>query len=643
VTFTPSASASDTIVPNDQGIGGAWSPASVVVSGAGAVTSQYTPPRGATGPITLTGTSSQEALFTAATVTAYAVLVDALVVKSGKWFRLSTNSSGTQSNSNWHQASITALNATPTFEVNGNVVQVGPATYDATCNFVAYLAQCGGVQSLAMVNAGLASYTHPTFTPSGGGGSGLVLANSGVGTVATGILSYTPGGTPTGYTQSFAIQIPTIAGQSPTRVATAWVTVVAGAVTSVVPLTGGPLSYGAGFNGTTATGIALPGSGALAYADNADGTYAWINSPVPGSGLTVTATIGTYVIPPLVTTPGTGYTSPPTIAITDPGGSGTGATCVPVMTGPLSTDTITYSAPAGWVTTSIDGIPGFHTPAATNVPVTNSVGVLEGPVGHTQGFTAAPTLQAGFNIGSNPINVYGTNYFTGKNKLKGAAAWQPGFGCTGHAMVLDANHYMASWPANSWVSSQFYGQVAPGGSATAVVPAGHWSIPYDDDWYGGALNGATVPAFVSLSNVGSFGTSLAIVAGPSTALPVAGAVTISGGAITGIALGTPGTGLQAVLVTITGTGTNAAAVGTVSGGAVTGYTVMCGGSGWSGTPTVTVTPVAMSAGVVTLVYNVAFTPNVGQSLLLTLEMVSGADGLVHAHNPWVICPNNTVD
>ena len=66
-----------------------------------------------------------------------------------------------------------------------------------------------------------------------------------------------------------------------------------------------------------------------------------------------------------------GYTSAPTIAITD-GGSGTGGVAAPIMTGPISTDAVTYSAAQGWLTTS-----GGTIPAATNAPLFNFNGQLE--------------------------------------------------------------------------------------------------------------------------------------------------------------------------------------------------------------------------------------------------------------------------
>ena len=218
--------------------------------------------------------------------------------------------------------------------------------------FAHYLAQCGGVQSLAMVNAGTTSYTNPTFTRTDSGpGTGLVVANGGVGTTASGIIAYTITNAGSGYTQSFMIPIPNPASGpfSQAIQACAYVTVTNNVVTSVLPVSGSQLAYGTEYTGTTITGVSLPGSGAFGDASG----VSWALSPVPGSGLVVTGHVGNYVIAPDIEESGTGFVSPPVFAITDPGGSGTGATCVPVMTGPSPSDTLTFTAPAGLFGTAV--------------------------------------------------------------------------------------------------------------------------------------------------------------------------------------------------------------------------------------------------------------------------------------------------
>ena len=137
--------------------------------------------------------------------------------------------------------------------------------------------------------------------------------------------------------------------------------------------------------------------------------------------------------------------------------------------------------------------------------------------------------------------------------------------------------------------------------------------------------------------------TLSPVAGPHTTLPVAGAVTISGGAITAIAITSGGSGLEGAIVTVSGSGSYAAIVATVSGGSVTALTPVCGGTGWSGNPTVTITPVAVSGTAVTIAYDVTVNSfNVGTSVVLSINYVSGSDGACHVSNPWLFAPGNTV-
>ena len=217
-------------------------------------------------------------------------------------------------------------------------------------------------------------------------------------------------------------------------------------------------------------------------------------------------------------------------------------------------------------------------------------------------------------------------------------------------MTLDSTNYPSGWTPNSIITSIFYnlGNLTTHlGNSTYAGYQGIWALQYDDDYYGG--NTSVNPAYATLlSDVfanASQHVSLVAVAGPHTTLPVAGAVTINGGGvITGIALGTAGTGLQAVLVKITGTGTYACAVAKVVSGSVASYAILASAAGWSGTPTVTVTPVAMAAGVVTAQFNINFTTeNIGGKMVLALNLASDADGAQHCHNPAVFAPGNTAN
>ena len=106
---------------------------------------------------------------------------------------------------------------------------------------------------------------------------------------------------------------------------------------------------------------------------------------------------------PVVST-GSGYTQPPSIVIVD--ANGTGAVAVPLMGGAVSTDVVTYSASASWLTTAAGAAP-----AATNASVPNWQGQLEPGIGGFVGFNAGPN-QKYMTIGVGVTwPVDGTNLF----------------------------------------------------------------------------------------------------------------------------------------------------------------------------------------------------------------------------------------
>jgi hypothetical protein len=648
VTFTPSGVTTDVVTPSD-GEGGTFSPATLTFTASSAAqTTEWTPSD--TGTLTVTGTSTGGATFTSASAVSYGIALDAYLTQFGKTLALVCHTQLPAGNGNPAGAIITATTGAPTLFVNGTQVQLGPEVTigRSLAIFALYLVECGSVQSLAMESNGTSSYTTPQFTWNGdGGGTGLVLANDGVGTTASGVLICTIEDAGSGYTTSFIIPIANAASSANSLAAGAmlYVTVTNNVVTAVAPVCGGPMGSGVGYTGTTLNGVSLPGSGAFSGV-----TGVWQNTPVAGSGLTVNCVIGNYPIPPLVTDPGTDFVSPPSFAITDTGGSGTGATCVPVMTGPAPTDVLTVTAPAGLFTCTVPApsVPpatnGGPSPPLTNAPVTNFAGQLEGPVGHAPGFTGQPTMQFGAQIQISPTAFFSNVYLTAKNKLKGADPWQMGFNCT--AVALDpATYYPAFWTPNSWVISVVYGF---GTSGPQAEYTGQWGFQYDDDFYGG-VGSQTHPAFCNISNTafgeGGEGTTWVPVNGPFTTLPTVGAVTVVSGAITAIAIANGGSGLQGVLVTITDTnGGQAAYVGVVTGGVLTSLVQLSGGESYSSSPTVTLTPVTVSGGAVTLLYEGQYnTPNRGDLFTLTFNIVSGSDGAQHVHNPFLFAPNNTID
>ena len=625
-TFTPGASTTDTVTPNDGGAGGTFSPATLSFSSSSAATSAYTAAFAAFGPIVISGTSVDGALFTPADTTAYNAQAITYLSKWGKGLYQVVKSTATGGNSNLVQGVLSGVNTAVTWKVNGSVIATDPPVLIGGQSFLAYRPQCGGVDSIAMVTGG-ANYVTPQFTATAlHGCSGLVLANSGVGTIASGIPSYTITAAGSGYTTSFAVPIP---GGSFSQQAWAWVNVVSGSVTSVVPLTGSQLAYGIGYTGSSFSATL---NGSQAFISTGSWVLASSLSPpvvIPGSGLVVTANIGHYVVPPAITSPGTGATGQVVFTITDTGGSGTGATCVSVMSGPAPTDTITYSMPVNALGVTINS--DFAAiPPAVNATATNSRGSLE------PGFDATPTMGAGINLGLTPSYYANNVYLSTKNKLKGANPWTLAFNAT--LGTKDANFYPAFWTPNSWIQANFYSFVNQQNGASCAQYTGTWALQYDDDFYTTPALGH--PSYAAITIIqGSAATLTPVDAAYTFTRPTCTA-TVSGGAVTSIAVNTGGSGLQGVLLTLTGgAGSNAAFVGVVTAGVLTSCVQVCGGSGYSGAPTVTVTPTTVSGSVVTALFNAQFTAlNTGGNLNLWMTLVSGSDGTQHVHNPWIFAP-----
>lgn len=220
--------------------------------------------------------------------------------------------------------------------------------------FVPYQMICGGVQSI-VVQSGGSNYTNPTVVISGGGGSGTVL---GTPVVVNGVIT------------AITIASP---GTSANQAADVSVTDSTGAGSGFVGYTNASAS---GF-----TNVRIESGGrnytagklTVGIVDNFSNSGYTFNAPTLANGVLES-------IP--VLSPGSGYTSLPTITITDPTGSG--AVAVAVMSGPAATDTVTYSAAFGWLTASVPYTiagKGYNAlapvPAATNALMTNSAGSIE--------------------------------------------------------------------------------------------------------------------------------------------------------------------------------------------------------------------------------------------------------------------------
>ena len=112
--------------------------------------------------------------------------------------------------------------------------------------------------------------------------------------------------------------------------------------------------------------------------------------------------------------------------------------------------------------------------------------------------------------------------------------------------------------------------------------------------------------------------------------------TISGGAITAIAVSAGGTGYTtAPTITIGapgGTGTTATATATVSGGVITAFTITSGGTGYKATPTVTITPVSGGTG------GVAGAVTIATSTVTSIAIVNAGSGYSTAPTVTIVAP-----
>ncbi len=488
-----------------------------------------------------------------------------------------------------------------------------------------------------------------TATQSGGAVNRVtVVTNSSNANIAGGIYPAMPPITvsppPTAYSGPSGYQPPLVAS-----------VVQAGAITHVMPAAGGLIGCGQGWTPSTPVTISLVGAGAILVpvlgtggnagkimsvtvvqgsTYNGSGTYPgsiainFTDSGGSGTGATATATVssgfiasvtmtangsgyvnpcitiapsgsaaaikpmfGTYVSYVPVTDGGSGYTNPPTITITDAGG-GTGAVLQPIMSGASSGDTFTYSAPAGWLTATIGGLPLGGLSAVTNAAMVNSTGQYESTT-NMNAFAATPTLLAGASVGEQPMAAFVATC-TAQNRMRQAYAWSksgPG------TLTKDSSGNPLSWtsPASTVIYTEFYGPLQTnsldymGGGCHF----GQWTLQYDDSEVNTALATSLRPVPGSGSAlVSNFTVSPISLSGPNSGtstvvtIPSANITLGAGNAVTAISLsGISGSlleGYEGAGVLILGTsGSNAAAVATVNGsGTITGITVANGGSGY---------------------------------------------------------------
>jgi hypothetical protein len=305
---------------------------------------------------------------------------------------------------------VTVTIGAPSSGVTATAVAVlGPVWTAAsqTWPFVPYQLECGGVQSV-LVQTGGANYTSPVATATGGGGTGLVL---GTPVVAQGVIS--------------AIGV-TTPGTANTRSNTVKVTDSTHAGSGFVGL------CTASNSGVQKVIVEAGGSNYSSTPANLSVGIASFNGSPSGYAFQSPTLANNVIVSIPVTNPGTGYTSAPTITLTD-GGSGAGAVAVAIMSGPLSTDTVTYSAPANWLATvlppvtpadSAGGVLNAHYLPATgsvgasvNVAMPNFSGAIE-PM-----FGQSPALME-MGIGIGEPNSFNSGYQKQQNWLKLTGAWK---------------------------------------------------------------------------------------------------------------------------------------------------------------------------------------------------------------------------
>ena len=442
----------------------------------------------------------------------------------------------------------------------------------------------------------------------------------------------------------------------------------AGQIMSVTVVQGAVLDSGAGtypgsvainFNdsggsGSGAAATAVVSNGIVQSVTMTNNGSGYVNPCITiahaGSSASIKPIFGSYVPYVPVTNGGTGYTSPPTITITDTGG-GTGAVLSAIMSGASSGDTFTYSAPAGWLTATIGGLPLGGLQAVSDAAMLNSVGQYEA-LANMPAFAATPTLIAGASVGEQP-SVPWTSNATAQNRMKSAYKWaKSGTG----ALTLDTYGNPQSWtvPASTVVYTQAYGPETGNAIDYMCSPAhfGQWTLQYDDS----AVNTSSATSIRILPGSGSsfaanFTTTPISQSGPNAGtgtvvtIPAAN-VTVSGGAVTAISLSgisAPSlAGYQGAGITILGTtGTNAGAVATVNGsGTITGITVAAGGAGYtSGSTTAIIYGTAVSGTQVTAVFDIEYitTPTCWNPEINLIG--SNVNGTWTVGNLWLVAPD----
>ena len=380
------------------------------------------------------------------------VVLTSYVSKSGTLFMFGTASAAGESNGAWPLANITAVNATPVIKVNGNVVSIGPGTWSEvdhdTC-FVAYLARCGGVAvdpdeirrpKLHGTNCDVERRrrryrAHSRYADSGGWHYVVRYYRSGLGHERRSLALDGAG-------RDVRREFRRLFQNS----ATAYVTVSGGRVVNVVPV-----------NGT------VQGMGA-AYEPSVTSFTAGFNNA------TITCNVSNYIQSVPVTNHGSGFTSPPTYTITD--STGSGAVAAPIMNGPASTDTCTYTVADGWLTTTLGPVLGATNGAPTKLRRSTRRAERESErlSCDAHGQDGRPVRRSAYQQ-PDRLPVFRQE----QTQVRGV--WKTGSGTSSFA--LDSNYFPVSWTPGGTLMCQFYADASGSGRGAAGI----WTLVYDDEFY----------------------------------------------------------------------------------------------------------------------------------------------------------------
>ena len=372
------------------------------------------------------------------------------------------------------------------------------------------------------------------------------------------------------------------------------------------------------FSSGTATATAtLATTGAVAFIDLNNGGSGYTTTPTvtitggTGSGATATATLsGNAVASIEVNNGGSGYTTTPTVTISGSGGSG--ATATATIGFPVSTVPVT-SGGSGYTTPPIVTICGGSGATATaTIDSTGTVTSIEVNNGGS-GYTTTPTVTITGGTGS------------------GATATAT---LSGNAVAsIEVNNGGSGYTSAPTVTITDRG--GSGATATATVSD-------DSQRVDSRLSGITSGSFYSFLVGGASKTSLTVDATANSepisfgnSKTLTATTSIITGAVTSIEVNNGGSGYTTTpTVTITGgTGSGATATAVLSGDAVASVLVTTGGSGYTSAPDVRIAPPPNTAsGGVTAVASASLIKNL-QNMIMASQGATGEDDYVYDITP----------